>query len=1375
LFYYQLIVVGVIFDCMSEANFHHRGYGLLFKNGCATAVCALLCYVLSGLGLSGMANAQSARWATLADTVFQHLTVDQGLPHVIVTALAEDRHGFLWVGTQGGLARWDGYRFHTWQPDPKDQYGLPDNYIQTLFRDRQGRMWIGTNSAGLARYDDLHDRFIRISLGQNNSKLGIETISQDDKDGLWIGSRTGLEHYDTQTGKTRHYQHIENDEHSLPSDFVASSLFDKHGRLWIGTARGLAYFDALKQHFVAVPLPVKQGETRRISVLKQSKDGRIWIGSRGQGIFFIDPVSAQDGASNRVPIKVHALADIDTGQDLENEDVFGIEELENGQIWVATYGRGIVVWDKNAKLVYRVRHDPALASSLLSNTLWAIRQDRSGLVWIGTHRGLSRHDPGHAALLTVFGGAGRKVVDADVLFLTEMHDGSIWLGLHNQGINRIAPYAAKGVVGAVGAMGAAPEVTWLKPDTRLPDTALPPEIVHGMVQGQDGAVYIGTRHGLYRSSLPHNTVSYIALPPRRPRTSIYAMLMVDNQLWLGGGDGLWQLAFAADGSSFARRAPGTGALDGQSINVIEKGPDGALWIGTRHSGIYRYDLKTKSLQQIDAGPQGSARSAGLAHANIATLLFDKQGRLWIGTQGGGVSVLLGIGLNHRWRNITKAGGLPHNLVNKLLQDDSGYIWASTDDGLARIDPQQFAVQALRRPEGAMIQSYWTNSGVKTAQGELLFGGIGGLTVVRPEKRKPWHYQAPVMVSQILVGGKDLPVGPFNLAGDLTGGVRIDPNANSLAVEFSALDYSAPERNRYAYQLEGYDKGWIATDASRRLASYTNLPPGQYRLRLRGSNRNGEWNPKERVIDVLVIPGWYQTWMFRLGLGLFSLVAVYLLVQGRTRYLRQRQVDLANEVQQRVHELNLKQQQLLDANRDLAGANAALNESNTALSHANSGLALSVETLRQLGDIGRDITANLEGEKVFLALYQYIGALLDADALTIYRINEAGQRLDLAFGREDGADIPSRIVLLDSQTSITARVAREREQLMLDFDPGIEEASHIPGTRYMLSGLYAPLIVGERMLGVMSVQSHLAHAYGERERLIFRTLSSYGAIALANAEAMSALSQAQSQLVHQEKLVSLGTLTAGIAHEINNPSNFAHVGAYNLGTDLTALESYLIRLAGNDTPPQVMRTLSDHFERLRQSLATIQEGTTRIRDLVRDLRRFSRLDEADWRVVALGESLQATISLVRTQYADQLEIRCDMEANPEIACRPAQLNQVFMNLIVNACQAITMRPPEQQEGRPGLLQVRSRLEPEWLVLEFEDNGVGIEADIIKKIFDPFFTTKTVGDGMGMGLSIVFGIISKHKGQMTVDSVPGQGSCFTLRLPLVQPAAEHSENH
>jgi signal transduction histidine kinase/ligand-binding sensor domain-containing protein len=1330
-----------------------------------------------------LAQARSARWVSLADTVFQHLTVDNGLPHGIVTVLSEDHHGFLWVGTQGGLARWDGYRFRTYQPNAKDPHSLPDNYVQAIHSDRRGRLWIGFNSGGLARYDEVHDRFIRVPLGRQGAQVSVVSISTDGADGLWIGTRSGLEHFDPERGSSVHYEHRDHDPASLPSSIVSSLLYDQQGRLWVGTGRGLAWFDAAKSTFVTVPLPVKNGEVRSISALKQTRDGRIWICTRGQGVFTIEPGHSAGTLPSGLPIL--ALSSQDPALDLDHDDVFGLEQLENGQVWIATYGRGIVVWDQGR--MHRVRHDAALASSLLDDTLWTIKSDRSGLVWLGTQRGISRYDPTHAAVLTVFGGSGRKISDPDVLALASLSDGSLWLGLQNGGVNIIAPAAPNAAASAPASTTtstttstststtAAPgsKVAWLKPDPLKPDSALPAASIQSIAQGADGSVYLGTRHGLYRSTLQHQSVSYIALPPRNPRSSVLTLLPLQPDLWLGGSDGLWRIEFDASAAARALRAPATDSLNNQYVNILLHGSDGAIWIGTRHTGLYRYDPVKQQLRHIDNGQQGL--QGGLAHPNIATLLFDKRGRLWVGTQGGGISVLQQQSAPLRWQTIGMDQGLPNPLVDKLLEDDNGDIWASTDSGLVRIDPDSLTLQALQRAEGALVQTYWVNSGAKTAQGELLFGGAGGLTVVRPQQRARWQYRPPVKISQISVGGKALAPGPFNLPQAESAILKIQPQANSLLVEFAALDYSAPERNRYAYQLEGYDNYWIDTDPSRRLATYTNLPPGAYRLHLRGSNRNGEWTLEERILNIEVLPRWYQTWGFRVALLLLAAAGIYALVQGRTRYLRQRQAVLEFEVQQRTMELRHKQQQILDANRDLAGANsalnqsnAALNQSNSALSLANSGLAQSVETLRQLGDIGRDITANLDGQDVFLALYQYVGALLDADVLTIYRVNEVEQRLELAFGREDGRDFPSKHIQLNSPTSIMARVARERNQLMLEFASDQYAPSHIPGTRYMHSGLYAPLIVHERLIGVMSVQSHQQHAYGERECLIFRTLSAYGAIALANAEAMAALRQAQSQLLHQEKLVSLGTLTAGIAHEINNPSNFAHVGAYNLGTDLAALQAFLLQLAGDDTAPEVMRILQQHFDKLQQSLATISEGTTRIRDLVRDLRRFSRLDEADWKVVAIAESLQATINLVRTQYADQVEIRCQLDDNPELACWPAQLNQVFMNLIVNACQAIVERPAELQAARPGLLQVRSRLEPPWLVLEFEDNGSGIDPDIIKKIFDPFFTTKTVGDGMGMGLSISFGIIARHCGKITVRSQPGQGSCFTIYLPLEQQA-------
>ncbi|HTD28095.1 MAG TPA: ATP-binding protein, partial [Xanthomonadaceae bacterium] len=260
----------------------------------------------------------------------------------------------------------------------------------------------------------------------------------------------------------------------------------------------------------------------------------------------------------------------------------------------------------------------------------------------------------------------------------------------------------------------------------------------------------------------------------------------------------------------------------------------------------------------------------------------------------------------QFRRIGTAEGLPNADVAGLLNDHRGKIWASTDEGLAVIDPRTFAIRSLHRAEGVAIASYWGGSYAATPEGELLFGGLGGLTLVRPELFKEWSYRPPVVITDISSGGKPATAGPFN-SGSSTEPLSIAREANSLAVEFSAFDFTDPLRNRYAYRLDGYDKDWNDTAPSRRLAAYTNLPPGTYTLRLRGSNRDGVWTEKTLDLPIKVSPAWYQTLWFRLLLAVAGVAAVAALVQSRTAYLRRRHRELERQVEVRTTEVRQLEQ------------------------------------------------------------------------------------------------------------------------------------------------------------------------------------------------------------------------------------------------------------------------------------------------------------------------------------------------------------------------------------------------------------------------------------------------------------------------------------
>ena len=829
-------------------------------------------------------------WSALADKVFKHLSVEQGLPHTSVTALLEDADGFIWVGTQGGLARWDGYRFRAYQPDPHDSHSLPDNYITSMALDKQGRLWIGTNSGGLARYDAWNDQFVRIPVGAHGiSHVAVNAIVHDGANGLWVASRAGLDHYFPDSGRVTQLRHNPDDARSLPDNHVRSLLRDSQGRLWVGTNEGLAYQagqsakeSAKDGQFITLALPDLAKPA--IASLGQSQDGKIWLGVVGKGVFLIQP---------GVQPVVHRFTVAQDTQ-LNQETITAMVELAPNDMWFGSVGQGLVLLENSVPR--RLTHDPSLATSLTANSIGAILRDRSGLIWIGTHRGINIYDPTQAAILSAFGNPQRHhgMSDTDVTAMALMPDGKVWLGLLGQGIHIVDPMVD--------------QVTWLRADPRFAKINLQANRVFAISRPLLGSVYIGTDRGLFRSDVNGQSVQRVTLAPRDSHFPVRALLQDGQQLWVGGTDGLW----LHDGSDPAhlqtRRVPGTESLYRRIIQVVVAGKDGDLWIGTTDNGVYRYHIGSARLQHFAPDPSAAT---GLAHGNVANILFDTRGRVWAASQGGGLNLLLNTRPPGAWRHFGVAQGLPHELVNKVLEDNQGQIWVSTDAGLARIDPDRFTVLSLQRAEGVVIPAYWINSGVKTKAGEILFGGVGGITILHPDRLQNWDYRPPLMVTSVQIGGKPVPPHRLNHWPAGAPGLLIQPDANSLTLEFAALDYSAPERNRYAYRLDGYDKGWIASDASRRLAAYTNLPAGEYRLRLRGSNRNGVWNERELVLPVRVIPGWQQTWWFRSALVLALALLVLALIHMRTRYLRQRQLELEAQVEQRTIELKQKQAQLVE--------------------------------------------------------------------------------------------------------------------------------------------------------------------------------------------------------------------------------------------------------------------------------------------------------------------------------------------------------------------------------------------------------------------------------------------------------------------------------
>ena len=819
----------------------------------------------------------AARWAGLATTVFHNYGRDQGLPHPVPTALAQDREGFIWIGTQGGLARWDGYRFRKYVADHDVPGSLPDDWVQTVHVDSAGRLWVGGGGGGLARYDPARDRFVPVPLGPSTGRTHIGAIADDGAGGLWIGKQDGLHHLNPATGAVTALRTGMAGATHLPRGVVQAILRDRSGALWIGTVKGLARRAPRAGDFVAVPF---DGATSGVSALFEDADSRIWIGTQQQGLFVID----RPGAT---PRRIGGGAGLLTGA------VSSICAVGPHEIWTGLRGGGILAIDTATGQVRSIRHDPTLANSLAHNDVWALLRDSAGSIWAGGSGGLSYHPRDTGRILTIFGApeAPGGLSGADVLSSLATRGGAVWLGYLDGGADRIDPATSR--------------VTAFRPKAANESGALPPDALTSFAEGDDGTVYFGTRRGLYAKSPAAAAPHLVFLPERDPHASVSTLRFDDGLLWVGGEeDGLWG---GKPGTGRPIFGPDRSArLADRGMNIIRRGTGRNLWVGTRN-GLERIDLTTLAIEHIMANP---ADPGALPGRNVVALLTDGKGRLWVGTFGGGLALMTGRSADGRprFRRFGLAQGLPHLNVDSLQMDGSGTIWAGTDDGLARIDPDRLTIRAVRRADGSFLSDYMAGAGATSATGEALLGSLGGLTVVRPGPLPGWRFQPPIVVTDLRIGGVSVPVDRINGA-PRPDPLIVTPEANSLAVEFAALDFTAPERNRYAYRLDGYDRDWTETDASRRLAIYTNLPPGNYTLHLRGSNRAGLWTGRELVLPVTVQPAWYQRLWFKLATALLAIVAITQLVRWRTALLRRRQGELERQIAERTADLRAANERL----------------------------------------------------------------------------------------------------------------------------------------------------------------------------------------------------------------------------------------------------------------------------------------------------------------------------------------------------------------------------------------------------------------------------------------------------------------------------------
>ncbi|MFC7335078.1 diguanylate cyclase [Rhodocista pekingensis] len=804
----------------------------------------------------------------MATPAFESVGQRDGLPHPIVTAVARDAQGFIWAGTQGGLVRYDGYRLRTYLASPSDPAGLPHAYILALYLDSGGRFWVGTAGAGAAWYDETRDRFIPLppEKGILPHPL-VQDFSDDGRGGLWIATRGGLAHRAADGTLTTVID-------GVPDPRISSLLRDAGGTVWIGTQGGLARVapDADRPQPVsglpegaAARVLGKDAADRVYVAVTTSDDDQIWRG----------------GADGLAPVK-----GVD-GQDLTfpRGGLVRLVDAGGGRLWIATLRSGLVELEVQTGRTHPIRHDRADDLSLADDVLFALFRDPGGVIWVGTRNGLSRVDASRASVTSIRYSPLRRegLSGADIMAVHSLPGGRVVVGYLSGGIDILDPH--DGVIDR------------LPPGDLLPDGAVLAVLPH------EGRYYVGMQHGLVIIDPVRRTVERPAMPDLD--RVVHSLLLRDGRLLMGGRSGLFVLG--ASGKAVERfrcvAADGTDAAAGLANAMsLLNGPDGRLWAGTP-DGLHAVDTRTCTAQVLRHDP---ADPASLPEGLLSVVRFDSQGRPWVGTMGSGLAVGEPGG-GTRFRILTTADGLPNNNIGEILEDRTGAFWISTADGIGRIAPDLTAT-AFRAAEGVSLPAYWARSGAATPAGDMLFGAGGGLTVIEPAELGPRRTHPPVRLTALRAGGVEQPVGLYN-------GTRMAPplvlpgRQRSFSADFAALGYVATDLMRYRVRLDGFDSDWTERGPADRSAAYTNLPPGDYVLRIQAVGPGEPWGKDDFALDVRVEADWYQTNAFHALMVMLGVVLVVAIVQVRTSVLRRRQAQLQKEVAERTRELELANRRL----------------------------------------------------------------------------------------------------------------------------------------------------------------------------------------------------------------------------------------------------------------------------------------------------------------------------------------------------------------------------------------------------------------------------------------------------------------------------------
>ncbi len=813
------------------------------------------------LFLSGMA------WGQLR---FDRITIEDGLSQGSIQCILQDRDGFMWFGTEDGLNKYDGYHITIYRKKNESSNSLSGNRIYALFQDREGILWIGTAGAGLNRFDPEKEQFSHFYHDTQDSESlshnDITTIYEDRDQRLWIGTYGGgMNLFERETGRFRHFRHDPDNTNTLSDDQVTEIFQDRDGQLWIATASGLNRFDPETSRFTRFlndPDDPKSLSHNEPTSIHQDQLGRLWIGAFGGGLNRFLPESENF---------IHFRHEADRDQSLSSDRVKATLTDRSGDLWVGTRNGGLNRYRPERGFEHFL-HDPSDLFSLTDSDILSLYEDRAGVLWIGTVNGLNKFDRNGERFLHFRKHPNRpgSLSHNRVKTIYEDRTGALWIGTFGGGLNRFNPEQKRFV--------------HFRHD---PEDlhSLSNDRVSSLCETRSGVFWVGTDHGLNRLDRQAETFSAYHFEEDNPTCLSHNRVRAIYEdragtLWictLGGGLNRYEPETDTF-RHFQHNPEDKTSLSNDRAYVLKEDRRDNFWVGTFGGGLNLFDREAERFTPYRSDPNNPN---SLSHDDIWCIHEDSEGFLWLGTNGG---------LNRLdpqtdiFVSFHEKDGLPNEVIYGILGDEDGNLWLSTNRGLSRFDPKAETFKNYDIHDGLQANEFNSGAFFRGRDGRMYFGGPRGFNTFFPKKVARDDPNIPqVVITDFLLFNQSVPLqrddpgSPLSKRIHTLKSLTLSYRDDIFAFEFAALHFAKPMRNSYAYKLQGVDKDWIPTDASRRFATYTKLEAGNYLFKVKGSNRDGVWNEEGTAIQVFIEPPpWKTWWAYTLyGLIIIALVGAFL--------------------------------------------------------------------------------------------------------------------------------------------------------------------------------------------------------------------------------------------------------------------------------------------------------------------------------------------------------------------------------------------------------------------------------------------------------------------------------------------------------------------